>query len=360
VSVHRTPLSFAARRHEVVSGAGVLQRLGHLLREVHEPCRVALITDDGVAAAGHVDTARDALREQGFGVHTIVLPAGEEAKTLDQAERIWSWLVQTGFERRDVVVALGGGTVGDVAGFCAATFQRGIDLVQVPTTLLAMADSAVGGKTGINLAAGKNLVGAFKLPILIAVDVETLATLPERDIRSGMAEVLKCAVLADRDALERFSEQVSVLLALDADALNDAVVFAVETKAGLVAEDLHDVAGRRALLNLGHTTAHALEAEVGYGRLRHGEAVSVGLMIAARLAVQRGVGHEDLQETLRAALNSFGLPTGLPLGVDADGIVERTRFDKKRDRGRRRMVLPVGSGGADLFDVSDEELRAAL
>jgi len=360
MTLRRVRLDVGDPPHDYVLGAGVLARLGALLAETCQPCRVALVYDEGVAATGLPDTAFEGLEAHAFRCERIVLPDGEASKTVAEAERLWTRLAESGFERRDVVVALGGGAVGDAAGFCAATYQRGVPLVQAPTTLLAMADSALGGKTGINLSCGKNLVGVIKLPVLVAADLDALTTLSARDIRSGMAEIVKCAVLADRPALSWLAAAAPDVLARDTAALGRAVLLAVETKARHVAGDLHDLSGLRALLNLGHTVAHALETESGHGILRHGEAVSIGMVAAAEVAERRGLSNAQVTSALVLALEAYELPCRLPAGADIGALLRRTRFDKKRRDGRRWMALPLADGGAAMHPVEDDELRAVL
>lgn len=345
---------------EAVLGAGLLARLGTLAagRLRAGPC--ALVTDAAVARTPHASAADASLRAAGFRPFAVELSEGEAGKSLAQAERVWAAFAENGLDRGGVVFALGGGAVGDAAGFCAALWMRGTPVVQVPTTLLAMADSAIGGKTAVNLPGGKNLVGVVHQPALVVADMDTLATLPDREFLSGFAEIVKCAVLADRARLASLRQDAPRLAARETAPLVDAVAFAVATKMDHVRGDPHDTVGLRALLNLGHTTAHAIEAESGYGATLHGEAVAAGLVVAARLAARRGVCDEGLAGEIAATLAAFGLPTSVAPELDRAALVARTRLDKKRDAGRRRMVLPLGDRGAALAEVSDAELRAAL
>lgn len=340
-------------------GEGALARLGAETARVSSSPRCALVTDLGIAGTPHLTAALASLGEAGLDPQVHVLPAGEAAKTLEEAGRLWQFLAEARIERRSAVVALGGGAVGDAAGFCAATWMRGVPLVHAPTTLLAMADSSVGGKTAIDLPAGKNLVGAVHPPAAIVADLATLATLPAREYASGFAEIVKCAVLADRARLASLRSGAPALAARGAAPLADAIAFAVRTKEAHVAGDLLDLSGRRALLNLGHTVAHALETESGYGTMLHGEAVSVGTLVALRIAVTRGLVGEDLFAATRDALAAFGLPLVVPEAISPSDVVARTASDKKREGARRRMVLPTAAGAA-LFDVADAELAAAI
>jgi 3-dehydroquinate synthase len=238
--------------------------------------------------------------------------------------------------------------------------MRGVALVHAPTTVLSMCDSSIGGKTGIDLCAGKNLVGAFHQPRLVVADIATLDTLPDRELRSGYGEIAKCALLLDRASLARLRDAAPKLLARSRAETVDAVRLAVEVKADHVKGDVRDVSGRRALLNLGHTAGHAIEAETGYGRVLHGEAVAMGLVVATRVAAARGLCHAELLADVITTLAALGLPTSRPAELDPAKIVARTRHDKKRRGGVRRMVLPHSRGGAGLHEVDDAELLAAL
>ena len=353
------PVHVEPRPHDVLLGGGLLDRLGELAAAVLTPARCALVSDDHVADH-YLERAAASLREHGFEPAAIVVPPGEATKSIDECERLWSAFAEAGLDRGGAVFALGGGVVGDLAGFAAATWMRGVPVVQVPTTVLAMTDAAIGGKTGVNLSHGKNLVGAFHLPSLVVADVETLATLPRRETASGLAEVVKCAVLEERAALAQLRAAAASLLAAEPAAVLDAVTLGAGVKIRIVTEDPYERAGRRALLNLGHTTGHALENVRGYGELRHGEAVAIGMVVAARIAASRGLVGDDLVGEVGGTLAALELPVALPTGTDPHDVVAGTRLDKKGAAGARRMVLPLASGGADLFEVGDEELLAAL
>lgn len=354
------PLPFAPRPHEARIGRGLLARLGAYAADVVPPGACVLVTEPTVAATPCVAAAQTSLEGAGFRPVRVLLPPGEAAKTAAEVEALWDAFAAADIDRRSLVVAMGGGAVGDAAGFAAATWLRGVPLMHVPTTVLAMADSSIGGKTGVNRPAGKNLVGAVHQPELVLADVDTLATLPDRELRSGFAEVAKCAVLADRSRLAGLREAAPRLRARDPSALVEWIAFAVEVKSEHVRGDPLDTLGTRALLNLGHTTAHALETASGHGTMLHGEAVAVGLVVAARIAVRRGLCDPSLESEIAATLAAFGLPTAVPAEIPAADVVARTRFDKKRAAGRRRMVLPHAAGGAGLHEVGDDELAAGL
>jgi 3-dehydroquinate synthase len=293
-------------------------------------------------------------------VETLVLPAGEAHKNLDAVAKVLDALAQLGATRDACVLALGGGVVGDIAGFAAACWMRGIDFVQFPTTLLAMVDSSVGGKTGVDHPAGKNLIGAFHQPRAVIADLDTLATLPDRELRAGLAEVVKTACIGDADFFAWLEAHVDALLARDADALTHAVVTCCRFKAGVVMRDEREH-GERALLNFGHTFGHALEAEAGYGTLLHGEAVAIGMILAARLSTRLGMAHDADIERLRVLLQRIGLPTELPPGMAPDALLARMRLDKKNRAGALRLILWRGIGQAEIAEnVDADAIRIVL
>ena len=352
-------LDLGGEPHAFRFGRGVLDGLGARLAVRRLQAPAAVICDAALAAGPLARTLVGSLDD--YGLRPFVVEVnGERDKTLAGAEAVWSRFADEGLERGGVVVALGGGAVGDLAGFCAHGWHRGVALVQVPTTLLAMADSAIGGKAAVNLPRGKNLIGAFHLPLEVVADCAALETLSERDLSSGMAEVVKCALLSDTSALAQLCEASERVFSRDFDAIRSALELAVTTKARLAGPDLRDTLGPRALLNLGHLVAHALETEVGHAELRHGEAVSVGLVAAARLAVTRGLFDDGSLTDLRVTLAAYRLPIEPPAGVDLTSLVARTHSDKKRRGGRSRMVLPLSGGGAALHEVDDGEILAAL
>ncbi len=281
----------------------------------------------------------------------VAVEPGERAKTLAEAERVLRELAQLGMTRSDHVVALGGGVVGDLAGFCAATYQRGVPVVQVPTTLVAQVDSAIGGKTGVDLPEAKNYVGAYHLPAAVLADTATLATLPEEELAAGWAEVIKTGLLAGG----RLWQRVRAIGAPEASAIGDLVFDCARFKAEVVAADERD-SGRRAILNLGHTVGHAIEAATGYRRYRHGEAVGLGLLAALRLSDA-----DELREEVGAMLQRAGLPTRIDGDVDLGETVEALQRDKKRDAGGVRFVLLSGPGEPQVGErVAPDRVREAI
>ena len=301
---------------------------------------------------------------QGAGVEPIVveLAAEESQKTIETAQQLFGAMLGAGLDRSSPVIALGGGIIGDTAGFVAATYMRGVPLIQAPTTLLAMVDAAIGGKTGVNFplpggGLGKNMVGAFWQPKAVVVDPQVLGTLDARDFRCGLAECVKCALIADASLLQFLVTEAPRILALDQDVLRTLIERCVRIKAEIVAADERE-SGRRALLNLGHTFAHAIES-ISELKVRHGEAVSIGLMAAAHCAVKTGRLTADQHQHIEQVLATFGLPIRLPSPVDEQRLLAAMRYDKKATQGRTQLILPSGVGGAELVgDVPGEVVAA--
>ena len=283
----------------------------------------------------------------------LILPAGEETKSLGQFGAVIDALVAHKRRRNSVLIALGGGVVGDLAGFSAACYQRGIACIQVPTTLLAMVDSSVGGKTAINHPASKNLIGAFHQPEAVVADLDTLRSLPEREYRSGLAEIIKYALIGDADFLLWLEQQLDALLCHDATALASAIARSCEHKAAIVARDPTEQ-GERALLNLGHTFGHAVETELGYGAWLHGEAVALGLVLAAELAAELGhLPDRQLAARIRHWLQRAGLPHALPAGIDHSALLRHMALDKKNLSATLRFILPTAVGRCAIVDGID-------
>ncbi|MFQ5341019.1 MAG: 3-dehydroquinate synthase [Anaerolineae bacterium] len=329
-----------ADSYDIALGGGILDNLGRLMAERELSGKVAIISDETVAGL-YAERVAQSLRDAGFAPTAVTFPAGEEHKNLDTVRNLYGTLVEARLERGNPVVALGGGVVGDTAGFVAATFLRGVPLVQVPTTLLAMVDSSVGGKVGVDLPQGKNLVGAFKQPALIVADVGTLATLPEQEIRAGLAEVIKAGIIGDPalfEHLERSRREPSPWV----------IHRAIEVKRGVVQEDPFEE-GRRAVLNLGHTFGHAVEVLNEY-RMPHGFAVSIGTVIAARVAVALGMADPELEARVAGTLRRHGLPVRHGK-ASPESIWDVMGTDKKRKAGTRRYVLPRAIG--DVIVTAD-------
>lgn len=351
------PVALGGRSYDVHIGSGLLDRVattaGALLRKRRVP-----VVADAQAWAHHGARLEHSLGQAGREVALYRVPPGEGAKSWGGLARLTDWLLTEGVERGDHVLALGGGVVGDLAGFACAILKRGCGFVQLPTTLLAQVDSSVGGKTAINTGAGKNLIGAFHQPALVLADLDTLATLPGRELRAGYAEVLKYGVLGDRAFFDWLWDKAPAVLALQSNALEQAVATSIAAKARIVAEDERETTGARALLNLGHTFGHALEAETGFSaRLLHGESVALGMVLAARFSARRGLITGSDAGQITAAVEAAGLPAEIAaLGLACDGasLVKHMRHDKKMDAGALPFVLLRGIGAA--FVAHDVEL----
>ena len=360
--MRRIPVSGAGfQPYEVLVGRGLLSQVADLCAPFAKG-RVAVIADETVAAI-HGPTVLESLDAAGLKTRLITVPPGEASKSFAELERVLDRLLAAGLDRSDLVVALGGGVVGDLAGLAAALFMRGIDFVQVPTTLLAQVDSSVGGKTAIDTPRGKNLVGAFHQPRRVVADIDALKTLPPRQLRSGWAEVLKHGLICDADLFDWLGGEGAAGAAGDPAALERAVARSVEIKAEVVGQDERE-SGRRALLNLGHTFGHALEAELGFGdALTHGEAVALGCAMAFRFSAAQGLCTPADAERAEAGIAAAGLPTRLAQAgaFGADALMARMAGDKKATGGRLTLILAHGIGRAFVDkDVDATALRDFL
>ncbi len=347
--IETVPVAVAGRPYDVLIGPGLLERAGALIAPLLKRPRLAVVMDETVSAL-HGVALSASLAAAGIVFQPVVIAPGEAAKSFAGLEALCDALLALELDRGDLIAAFGGGVVGDLAGFAAAILKRGIDFVQLPTTLLAQVDSSVGGKTAIDTPRGKNLIGAFHQPRLVLADLGVLASLPRRELVCGYAEVIKYGLLGDLAFFEWLETNAQAVLALEPAALSRAVRRSVEMKAEIVAEDERET-GRRALLNLGHTFAHALEAETGFGdRLKHGEAVGAGMALAFRFSVQ--LGHCPGQDAERAAraLAAAGLPTRLAdiagQRFSADRLVGHMAQDKKAEGGALTFILARGLGDA--------------
>lgn len=362
--VARVSVGLGGRAYDVQIGCGLLARAGELLQDLLPRRRTLIVTDETVAAL-HGQAALVALEATGIAARLIVLPPGEQTKSFDGLADLCDRLLAEQLDRGDLIIALGGGVIGDLAGFAAAIYKRGIDFIQIPTTLLAQVDSSVGGKTAIDTPRGKNLIGAFHQPRRVLADISLLATLPARELRAGYAEIIKYGLLGDRAFFEGLERRGGAMVEGQPDALIWAVERSVAMKAAIVAEDERET-GRRALLNLGHTFGHALEAETGFGgALLHGEAVGAGMAMAFRFSAAEG--HLSGQEAQRAvqAIAAAGLPTRLAdIGggpFAADRLIDHMRQDKKAEGGAITLVLVRAIGEAFVArSVSPERLAVFL
>ena len=354
VHVHLGP-----RSYDIEIGSGNLTSATRFCRAEQEDAHTVIISDTNVDPL-YSEPLADALTELGSEVDILVVDAGEPSKSPDVAIELWEQMLDQGADRKTVVVALGGGVVGDLAGFVAATFGRGLDFVQVPTTLLAQVDSSVGGKVGVNLPGAKNMVGAFWQPRGVVIDVDVLKSLPEREYRAGLAEVVKYGVILDADFFAFLEANIPPINARDAAVLTRIVERCCRLKADVVEQDEREETGRRSVLNYGHTFCHAFEAVTGYEQILHGEGVAIGMMCAARLAERMGRIDNAFTQRQFALLTAFSLPTAVP-HVDPDELIEAMYHDKKVERGELRFVLPTRMGEVELVrGVRTEEVLAAL
>jgi len=350
-------VALGARSYPIHIGAGLVARADLLLAHLKAP--LAAIVSNETVAPLYLTGFASALRDQGVRVTEILLPDGEEHKNWQTLNRIFDALLENRCERATTIIALGGGVVGDLAGFAAATYQRGVPFIQLPTTLLSQVDSSVGGKTGINHPLGKNMIGAFYQPRLVLADTDTLKTLPERELSAGLAEVIKYGLIRDLAFFEWLEANMEKLRARDPEALTHAIECSCRNKAEVVAEDETET-GVRALLNLGHTFGHAIEAGLGYGEWLHGEAVAAGMVMAAELSRRIGwLSQADVARTA-ALLRRAGLPVRGPV-LGADRYMALMALDKKVASGKLRLILLEALGkGVIRDDAPETEVRAAI
>ncbi|MFL5339260.1 MAG: 3-dehydroquinate synthase [Gemmataceae bacterium] len=352
-------VNLGPRSYDIAIVSGDRAGLGPFARERSPKSHLALIVADSHVER-HAHSAGEALAAAGFRTEFATVPAGESSKCVAELERLYDRLADLNSDRRTLVVAVGGGVVGDLAGFAAATYNRGLPLLMVPTSLLAMVDSSVGGKTGINHAKGKNLIGAFHQPIGVWIDTTTLETLPEREYRSGLAEVVKYGVILDAEFFAWLEQNADAILQRDPAAVRQVIARSCELKARVVEQDEREEIGLRAVLNYGHTFAHAFETAGGYGTWLHGEAVAAGMVCASRLAARIGLIPDELTQRQVHLLTRFGLPVA-PKAWPADQLLAVMRRDKKAQSGKLRFILPRRLGEAAAFDdVAESDVVAVL
>ncbi|MBV8131897.1 MAG: 3-dehydroquinate synthase [Alphaproteobacteria bacterium] len=355
--IERLRVELGDRAYEIVVGPRLIESAGREIQPLLRRRQVVIVSDETVARHC-LPRLRDSLSEAGIAHHTVLLPPGEETKDLDHFGRLAEKILAFGIERGTMLVALGGGVVGDVTGFAAATLLRGIDFAQIPTTLLAQVDSSVGGKTGINIRIGKNLIGAFYQPRLVLADMSTLMTLPRRELLAGYAEIVKYGLIRDVEFFAWLEAEGRAVCDLAPAPLRRAVMTSCAMKADIVASDEREE-GDRALLNFGHTFGHALETETGFSaKLLHGEAVGLGMVLAFDFAAHMGLVAAEEAERVRRHLNEMGLPTQLSAiglaGIPADRLIAHMSKDKKVRDGRITLILPRRIGEA--FVMKDAPL----
>jgi 3-dehydroquinate synthase len=347
-------VALAERSYEIEIGRGILATAGELLAARLKSRHAVLIADENVVQP-HASLVAESLQAAGFRTDLLTVPAGEASKCFTQFARLCEELLRLRADRKSVVVAIGGGVVGDLAGYVAASFARGLAFVQIPTTLLAQVDSSVGGKVGINLTHAKNMVGAFWQPAWVLIDSDVLATLPAREYLSGLGEVVKYGVILDADFFAYLEAHVDALQRRDPDVLQQVIARCCRLKADVVEQDEREETGLRAVLNYGHTFCHAIEAVSGYGRYLHGEAVAIGMMCAARLAEKLGRIDAELTRRQRELLVALSLPVEV-VGLAHDQLLASMQRDKKVEHGKLRFVLPSRLGHVELVGGVDPAL----
>ncbi len=351
-------VDLGTRSYSIVIGTGILGRIDERIREFRFSEKSAIISNPTVYSL-YGEQLRKAVESAGLDPITILIPDGEEYKDYFWSYHILSKLLEAGLDRRSVIFALGGGVIGDITGFVASTYMRGISCIQVPTTLLSQVDSSVGGKTGVNHPLGKNMIGTFYQPSLVWIDVETLKTLPPREFLAGMAEVIKYGIIRDKglfNYLDRHSEEIR---ALDPEHLMNIIYRSCEIKAEVVSQDERE-AGLRAILNFGHTIGHAIETITNYRRFLHGEAVAIGMVYEAKLANKKGLIKEYTVKKIRSLIKKYNLPYRLDFPYHRSDIFRAMAIDKKAVSGRLRFVLPLEIGRVTIASDIPKSLLQGL
>jgi 3-dehydroquinate synthase len=352
-------VELGARSYDILIGPGLLGEAGRRLREAECRGKIMLVSNEKVYNL-YGEMAAAAIASAGYKMTTALIPDGEEYKTLATAEALYNKAFDSGLDRGSAIVSLGGGITGDLAGFVAATYMRGIAFVQLPTTLLAQVDSSVGGKVGVNHPAGKNIIGAFHQPRLVLADTATLGTLEAAEIRAGLAEVIKYGVIWDGEFLAWLEEHLDLLLRLDPAAVGKAIGISCRIKSAVVAEDEREQ-GIRAILNFGHTVGHAVEALTGYRVYRHGEAVAIGMAAEARLAVKTGRLDPARSRRLETMLGRAGLPVAIPPGLSPQDLLASMLKDKKTMGGELTLILPNELGRVEIVrNLAPERVLAII
>lgn len=354
-ATHSVRVHLDSRTYDVLIGHGILAETGKLAAEKFGRKHCVVVTESNVGPL-YADRVRQSLLEAGIATTVITVPAGENSKSMSVVEDVCRQMLRIGLDRKSFLVALGGGVIGDLAGFAASIFLRGIPFIQIPTTVLSQVDSSVGGKTGVNTPEGKNLLGTFSQPGLVIADLHTLKSLPEREHAEGFAEIIKHAAIRDASMFEAISE-----VADGKGDLADLIRRNVQIKARIVEEDEHETTGARALLNFGHTIGHAIEASAGYGELLHGEAVALGMIAAAGISSQLSGLPATARGKIVGLIKRFNMPTRLPEGISVETILNHMKHDKKFSEGKIRFVLLRALGQPFVSsDVTQEHIIGAI
>ncbi len=359
MSTKTLALDLGERSYDILIGPDLLADIGPRLRSLPVGNQVAVVSNDTVAPL-YLDKTIKSLQKSGFSTVEVILPDGEDHKNWQTLQTIFDPLIENRFERSATILALGGGVVGDMSGYAAASLLRGVNFVQVPTTLLSQVDASVGGKTGINHPLGKNLIGAFYQPKLVAMDTDTLKSLSPRDFRSGLAEVIKYGIIWDGEFFNFLEKNIDAILQQESGVMTHLLYTCCAIKAEVVAQDERE-RGTRALLNLGHTFGHAIETLAGYGNILHGEGVAIGMVMAARLSEIRGLSDEQTVLRIQYLLQKAGLPITAPGHFLPDAYLEVMGRDKKVSQGKIRLIVNSQIGKADIYsDIPHEQIKQAI
>lgn len=347
------------RSYDISIGSNILDGIGDNLKSFGLSPKTAIVSNPTVFSL-YGERVLDSIKKAGFDLITIIIPDGEEYKDLLRLQQIYDELLAHRLDRSSALIALGGGVIGDVTGFAASTYMRGISCIQVPTTLLAQVDSSVGGKTGVNHKLGKNMIGTFWQPKLVWIDVKTLKTLPKREIMAGLAEVIKYGVIYDGELFDFLDARGDKVLGLEEVSLTHIIKRSCEIKADVVSKDERE-SGLRTILNYGHTIGHAIETVTGYTRFLHGEAVAIGMCLEARLSHMLNLLGQDQVLRIKALIDSYGLPSEIPGDIDISDIFSSMRLDKKAVAGELKFVLPEKIGSVTIHKgVAEETIRELL
>ena len=354
----RVGIELSERSYDILIGSGIRKQVGELLKPIFEPSRVIVITHPSINDLYGEEVVANFI-EQGWTTDIIEVPEGESSKSLDQAEKLYDHLLKLNCDRKSLLVALGGGVIGDLVGFVAATYQRGIPFIQVPTTLLSLVDSSVGGKTAVNHPKGKNMIGAFYQPHLVVADLETLQTLSQKEYRAGLAEVVKYGVIADANLFEFLETNYEKIINIDQNFLTYIVETSCAIKASVVEKDERE-SHYRMILNFGHTFGHAIESLTEYSQFVHGEAVAIGMVLATKLSHSVGKCSEDVPRRLEVLLKNFGLPVDMPT-LNSSAVIKSLYHDKKTVENKIKFILVKEIGSIEIVDqVSEAEILKVL
>ena len=357
-NMQRVGIELGERSYDILIGSGIRKQVGELLKPIFEPSRVIVITHPSINDLYGEEVVANFI-EQGWTTDIIEVPEGESSKSLGQAEKLYDHLLELNCDRKSLLVALGGGVIGDLVGFVAATYQRGIPFIQVPTTLLSLVDSSVGGKTAVNHPKGKNMIGAFYQPRLVVADLETLQTLSQKEYRAGLAEVVKYGVIADANLFEFLETNYEKIINLDQNFLTHIVETSCAIKASVVEKDERE-SHYRMILNFGHTFGHAIESLTEYSQFVHGEAVAIGMVLATKLSHSAGKCSKDVLRRLEALLKNLGLPVDMP-ALNSSAVIKSLYHDKKTVENKIKFILVKEIGSIEIVDqVSEAEILKVL